>query len=53
MKCKIFKGNVPTVERDMNLFLEEMQSYNSYKIISVTQSFSDSRDCLIVTIIYS
>jgi hypothetical protein len=52
MKCKIFKGNLPTVEKDMNLFLEENKRQPYFKIISVTQSYSDISN-LIVTIIYS
>lgn len=53
MKCIIFKGDTPTVARDINNFLEE-HNETYFKIESVTQC-EDSivKGHIIVTIIYS
>jgi len=53
MKCKIFRGKLATVSRDINSFLEEHDDDYMFNVEKMTQSISVSNDDIVITIIYS
>jgi hypothetical protein len=50
MKCKIFNGDITTVEHEINYFLHE-NCFNKLEIISVNQ-LQDYRGNLVITLFY-
>jgi len=52
MKCKIFRGDIATVEKDINEFFSE-HTKPSFEIVSVTQTRDDiDFGHIIITIIF-
>jgi hypothetical protein len=53
MKAKIFSGNTDEVEKQMNIWIDEMwRNYKVFNILHMSQSCSSSSYTHAVTIIY-